>query len=143
MFTPYLIIGALADDARPVAVAMDADTLRAYLNAIEFTENVYGPESSAVHATMQKHLGDDVRAWFLLRAGTDDALHLANDESAPLNVRAFAAAIALGRPLPGSHGAADDSPRGGTPARVRAPKPRRPPGGNAVNPLAAMMTGAA
>ena len=142
MLSPNTIIAATPDaNARPLCLMLDDDALTLFYSELETAENVYGPESGAAHATVQRHLGAGVSHFYLCYS-VARCVAIAEDETLFRNVRAFAAALAIGAPLPGSHGLSDKPNDGGTKARLVRPRPRKPSGGNAVNPLHATASAA-
>jgi len=125
-----------------VHVAESLAELAGLLTAVERVENVFGPATPAVRATLARLTAteDGVRCWYV--ASETMAAHLAQhpDKSIGDEVRLFAACLALGKPLPPADGPADaGSAGGGGGGGPRVPRrPVKPRGGApALAPLLA------
>jgi len=91
---------------------------------------VYGIGSQAVQSFVTRSLSAPSKVLAYVPVNNSRQAELvAMDDAWPEGIRATAAALALGRILPGSH---DDSGSGGLGVRPSAPNPTRPPNGGAV-----------
>jgi len=121
-----------ADVAR-VAIFDDA-TQQLLFGAWDRAEAVYGADSGPVRAVLQRYCGDGAVACWPLDS-RQDAERFALDESKPGPVRGVCAALALGRPI-GGDAQGPKGPDGGQPARLDAPKPRKPSPAAKASPFA-------
>jgi hypothetical protein len=127
-------------DKRPGVLLMTDDACASFYSALGFAERVHGMRGPDVRPVLNRWLGGGaVRFWHLYNDAR--GLAVAEDKTLPELVRVFAAALVCGKPLPGSDGPEDKRDEdGGTKARLRKPRPTKPSGSGAVNPLEAMLS---
>jgi hypothetical protein len=141
MFSKNTLIVDFGPDQRPGVLLMTQEDCRSFYKALDFAETVHGMDGPNLQPVLNRWLGDGaVRFWHIYDAVR--GLAVAEDKTLPELVRVFAAALVCSKPLPGSHGSGGDVKRddGGTKARLKPDRPRRPPSGGAVNPLADMLS---